>query len=128
MWNRTACWSVLLLLGPSLCGCGTVMNLRSPTSARKRSDIATPRASVYGGVKLDAAAGRRSFQSSDGRLGPLFAGGYVWGIDLPLSAVADTLTLPITVPASISRGVDEYYFPKPSQNVAAEGGELDGAG
>jgi hypothetical protein len=31
----------------------------------------------------------------------LFAASYMLGIDLPLSAIADTLTLPITIPAAL---------------------------
>src|SRR5438034_488880 len=34
------------------------------------------------------------------RIGPFLAGTYVLGVDLPLCAVADTLTLPITIRAA----------------------------
>ena len=50
-------------------------------------------------------------------------------IDFPLSLVADTLTLPITVPATIERG---SWFPRPDSKPAAKpdapNGDENGSG
>ena len=59
---------------------------------------------VYGGVAISAIGGAAVLVdglSTDFTEIP--PGLYLLGIDAPLSAVADTLTLPITVPATIGR-------------------------
>jgi uncharacterized protein YceK len=118
MLRHSARCCVITTLAPLLTGCGTLMNLRSMETARALPDSTVPRAAVYGGVKLDAAAGRRSFDAAPNRPAQALVGAYVWGIDLPISVVADTLTLPVTVPASIRREVNEYYFPEVGSTTA----------
>ncbi len=59
----------------------------------------------YGGVKLSLEAGTECWREATDsthaeRIGPFLAGTYVLGVDLPLCAVADTLTLPITIRAA----------------------------
>jgi uncharacterized protein YceK len=94
-----AVWIVALFL----CGCGTVANLS--IGARQ----GWKNAMIFGGV-------RRDIQSADDWIdhnwtwgenlniqqdvGTVVGVGLV-GIDVPLSAIGDTLTLPITIPASI---------------------------
>ncbi|MFQ5731553.1 MAG: YceK/YidQ family lipoprotein [Planctomycetaceae bacterium] len=86
-----------------VCGCGTSMNLSTSTG-----DLG-PKV-IYGGVRIDAENAWKSPQFWKA-IGPFWASvcfiGYT--IDLPLSAVADTLTLPITVPATIDRGICRHY-------------------
>jgi len=77
-------------------GCGTQMNLVDSTDHPGPEDI-------YGGVKIDGECLWLGVQHwrSFGPVGRVSTIGYI--VDLPLSAVADTLTLPITVPATIER-------------------------
>jgi uncharacterized protein YceK len=79
-------------------GCGTVCNLVVPGREDK----------VYGGVRFDveqiqklvegAPASDGVLSPGAGNLGGLLAAAFVLGpfLDLPLSAVGDTVTLPIT--------------------------------
>ena len=115
MVRCSTCPAIALFL---LSGCGTVMNLRTADSGYRLPESHVPR-TVYGGVKLDAAAGRRSFDAAAERPGQAVVGAVVWGVDLPISAVADTLTLPLTIPAAIGRGINEYYFPEDDAAGAA---------
>lgn len=102
-----------LLLSTS--GCGTCQNVRShyePGNEIVLSGWTTPDREIYGGVEHDARLGaglivHETF--NDWWAAPV--GLYLLGIDLPLCLLGDTLTLPITVPASIDRAVREYYFP-----------------
>ena len=107
LWTRRI--APLLLVLP-LCGCGTLMNLRTPAPGQTTSASRVPR-TIYGGVRLDAAAGRRSFEAAGEYPAQALVGAFVWGVDLPASAVAATLTLPLTVPAAINREIERYYFP-----------------
>src|ERR1700687_1979805 len=59
----------------------------------------------YGGVKLSLEAGTERWREATDSpnaesIASFLAGAYVLGVDLPLCAVADTLTLPITIPAA----------------------------
>jgi uncharacterized protein YceK len=84
------------------CGCGTFDNSIAMFYFPAPSDPPVDyraRNWVYGGVKRDTAAIRRTFSRDDVPLedrivGPLFIA------DLPLSAIFDTLNLPYTIPAS----------------------------
>lgn len=77
-------------------------------------DVPPPRAKqFYGGTRLAARMGRDyvNYTSPDGA--ELFAVPYglgIWAIDVPLSLVGDTLTLPVTIPAEINHSIEEYYF------------------
>jgi uncharacterized protein YceK len=76
-----------------LCGCGTLYNVAPHGAAETR---------VYGGVREDLQTTKESFQGAARatNLGE-FAGNAGMGVlsvvDLPLSAIGDTVTLPITV-------------------------------
>src|SRR4051794_14950700 len=88
-------------------GCGTLMNLPD-LSGMEVLDM-TPDQRVYGGVLRDAEFGAESLKNTvsaegkGGRLDSLVASAYLLLVDLPLSAVGDTLTLPITLRASQKR-------------------------
>ena len=87
--------SMLFLLS----GCGTVVNL-APDSGMFHLDGTTTRR-VYGGVQLDASFATKCVSASVdhyepefGRAGTFALGAYTLCVDLPISLVADTLTLP----------------------------------
>jgi uncharacterized protein YceK len=95
--------AAFLIVALFLCGCGTVANLSIGARQGWKNAL------VYGGV-------RRDIQSADDWIdhnwtlgenlniqqdvGTVVGVGLV-GIDVPLSAIGDTLTLPITIPAAI---------------------------
>lgn len=102
--------SVALLNG----GCGTAVNTvwLAPFEGGQR---------VYGGVRADLGVMR---ELASGETGMIASGEpvkmepgerlrklFFLSLDLPLSAVGDTLTLPYTIPVSVRRGINEYYFP-----------------
>ncbi|HEY3740522.1 MAG TPA: YceK/YidQ family lipoprotein [Bryobacteraceae bacterium] len=90
-----------------LCGgCGTVMNLEDPPKSYFRRYPGTDANKVYGGVRIDAEQGCNKFDFAP------FDAMYLLAIDLPLSAVADTITLPWTISAEVNRLISNYYFPK----------------
>jgi uncharacterized protein YceK len=87
------------LVVASLSGCGTVVNL-----AKDRE--------VYGGVRMDTECGVKGWDiwsHPSGHAQPVFpymsllAAAYWVGVDLPLAAVCDTLTLPVTIPAALKK-------------------------
>jgi uncharacterized protein YceK len=105
------------VLAVALGGCGTMNNLRPPEKG-DREEPAPAGPSVYGGVGLDARVGAKwlaaafaaerlpqvSFlESAVDSTCKVGIGTYVLAVDLPLSAVADTLTLPVTIPAMQSK-------------------------
>jgi uncharacterized protein YceK len=92
--------AIALLLGilPVLSGCGTLRNL---PDNRNGADSA-PR-QVYGGVQIDVRSASYCIQDAIGEIPPfpaaapavLFAlGTYTLLVDLPVTAIGDTLTLP----------------------------------
>ncbi|HTU18168.1 MAG TPA: hypothetical protein VMG10_08895 [Gemmataceae bacterium] len=98
--------AALAIVAGLLSGCGTVANLE--TGARQ----GWKNAQIYGGVRRDVQSGADWFDHS---WTPLknweimqdvgaVVGVALVGIDVPLSAVGDTLTLPVTIPASIWGG------------------------
>jgi uncharacterized protein YceK len=97
-------------------GCGTVVNCTSLNG--------TPPRSIYGGVRQDAENGSRHLGEAFSGPAPSFTempqppsagsdfasksfcaacGVCMLAVDLPVSAVADTLTLPVTVPATLMK-------------------------
>jgi uncharacterized protein YceK len=89
--------ALVAALGFSLSGCGTVMNFMEagstglPESAGHKS--------IYGGagIDIDLIGSAEGFAET---VTALFLAGL---IDLPLSLVMDTVTLPITIPMTLSR-------------------------
>jgi uncharacterized protein YceK len=97
MIRRSFGVALVAVLGFSLSGCGTAMNFMEagsrglPESAGHKS--------IYGGVTIDVDL----ISSSEGfaeTVTALFLAGL---IDLPLSLVMDTVTLPVTIPMTLSR-------------------------
>jgi uncharacterized protein YceK len=97
-------------------GCGTVVNCFNVNGAAARR--------IYGGVRQDADNGTRHLGEAFSGPAPSFSkmpkppsttadiasksfcaacGVCMLAVDLPVSAVADTLTLPVTVPATLSK-------------------------
>jgi uncharacterized protein YceK len=91
---------MVVTFAPLLAGCATGLNTLYYTPAEGGNQ-------VYGGVKLDAllikaSVAGHSEQFHDTPLARAWVATLAT-VDLPLSAVADTLTLPITVPATLLR-------------------------
>lgn len=89
--------ALVAALGFWLSGCGTVMNFMEAGSAGLPGSAGHK--SIYGGVTIDADL----ISSSEGfeeTATALFLAGL---IDLPLSLVMDTVTLPVTIPMTLSR-------------------------
>jgi uncharacterized protein YceK len=98
MARLAVCGAALAVL---MSGCGTAANTLwfIPEEGGKR---------VYGGVQVDANVFQESVrQVSSSEDLPTLARALrdatLTAVDLPLSAVADTLTLPITIPASVGK-------------------------
>jgi uncharacterized protein YceK len=115
MRRRTAAVLAAVLAG-ALGGCGTANNLLQPEYKGEGQEPGPVAKHVYGGVGLDAKVGSAWLaapfvEKSPPEVGAaekvvettckVGIGAYVLGVDLPLSAVADTLTLPLTVPATL---------------------------
>ena len=84
---------VVLLCGS---GCGTIASFLAETEDGHRSLI-------YGGVQLEAKVIGNMFSGDSLHGTNMFWWGLMYLIDLPLSFVADTLTLPITVAVELFR-------------------------
>jgi uncharacterized protein YceK len=81
-------WAALLLSG-----CGTICNFAAAVAPSPDDHVARP--AVYGGVQLDAAV-ITGIQPDRTTKGSVFIGACLL-VDVPLSLVGDTLTLPITL-------------------------------
>lgn len=87
---------VIMALVISLAGCGTVLNLMPESHALPKG---SGEKGIYGGVVFDVdtvSAAEWPWEKLVGIFMLLF-------IDLPLSVVLDTATLPITIPVTLSR-------------------------
>jgi uncharacterized protein YceK len=82
----------------ALSGCGTLFDTLGEesrgTDRRDGLSLSGGKCRIYGGVRWDAET------LAEARAGWLLA---VFAVDLPLSAVVDTLLLPVTVPYNLSR-------------------------
>jgi uncharacterized protein YceK len=109
---KAATYIVLAVCVVSLSGCGTFANLVvvSPDTGEKK---------VYGGVMQDFKAvgcnvkDAWASDSGSGWLSNCFAVGFL-AIDTPVSAVADTMTLPLTIAAALQKPT-----PEPGQQPAS---------
>lgn len=104
---------LMLVIVISFCasGCGTLFNVvnyeippQPELSIWKEGPVTAPR-KIYGGVSLDMEIGKSWIE--DGIILPTAC---LWLVDVPLSAVGDTLTLPLTIRAAIDRSIENYYF------------------
>jgi uncharacterized protein YceK len=97
MIHRSFQAALVAAFGFSLSGCGTIMNFMEagtpglPESAGQKS--------IYGGVVIDIDLISSSEWFFE-KVKALFLAGL---IDLPLSLVMDTVTLPITIPMTLNR-------------------------
>jgi uncharacterized protein YceK len=97
-----------MVLLPLASGCGTCCNLGRYTGIIILDGTHTER--VYGGVWRDLAfaqddlAGVPRPESGLERAGQLVGAAYCLLVDLPLSAVGDTLTLPLVLPYVVREG------------------------
>jgi len=103
MTRALACGIVAL----ALTGCGTVQNFVDlpEFEASERGKLRTK---PYGGVRIAA----KRFQADLVELALLWP---LWTTDVVLSAVGDTLTLPVTLPIAGMHAIHDsfcdYYFP-----------------
>jgi len=114
MLRRAALLPLALL---SLAGCGTFLNVH------RAEDLPGGERQIYGGVAGSCRGvgnGLRHLTEPDPITPPFWRPlgrtidlGLVAAcvVDVPLSLVGDTLTLPVTVPAAIDRALNEYYGP-----------------
>jgi hypothetical protein len=84
----------------SQAGCGTILNLALGVE-EPGARILSFKTEVYGGLRNDAHALKEAIEGFDGWLASVYY--FLFVFDVPLSFVADTITLPITVPLLLSR-------------------------
>src|SRR4051794_35176803 len=106
-------------------GCGTVHDLRG------QGDELSP-ARVYGGVCLDAEGVTGLLGDTTGGHGGLpgravqiVMGSYLLAVDLPLCAVADTLTLPVTLPVALRASTPNWSAHPGPESSPSDLGTLD---
>ena len=87
--------AILAIFVISQTGCGTIMNFSPKFDSGQREEIGKMR--VYGGVRIDA----QTFSEASGwqKLLTLL----LLTVEFPLSLVMDTVTLPVTIPVTLSR-------------------------
>ncbi|MFK7853223.1 MAG: YceK/YidQ family lipoprotein [Granulosicoccus sp.] len=107
MW-KTNCLTarkILVLLSAVfvLNGCGTIGN---SVIRAFDEDTCKPPVSVYGGVILDGQIIYTTIEDGFGKHGYKTPAFIFAVVDMPLSAVADTLMLPVTIPVHLSYGKD----------------------
>ena len=95
----------LAVVGWTLSGCGTVVNLVIGVDAGAST---TPNwvalhaeTRIFGGLQVDANAVHKASKGEEGWIASLI--GFLFVFDFPLSFVADIITLPITIPIELSR-------------------------
>jgi uncharacterized protein YceK len=107
-------------------GCGTVRNTEGPLPESEEfkdglEGLVGPPGGrqIYGGVTFDLVGGTQALFDTNDIL-PFWhlAGAYLVIVDLPLSFVTDTLTLPWTINATMNRLRDRQGA-EPGQNGAA---------
>jgi uncharacterized protein YceK len=126
---RRAAICLVAVVVPAAGGCGTFFNL-IPEPHKMRAPGPRP-LKVYGGVENSAFFAwtglTEPFTKSDVTVANrILATPYCWSlaawaaaVDMPLSAVADTLTLPITIPAALARERDKHESaPEPTDPPA----------
>ena len=116
--HRRSAFGLAGALACALGGCGTANNLLMPEKLEKGQPPGPVPAHVYGGVALDARVGSAWLTAPF--LGQLPAevspveravdttckvaiATYLLSVDLPLSAVADTVTLPLTLAVTLRK-------------------------
>ena len=103
--SRTA-FAFAAVIAGSLAGCGTTMNIAAPNPLGG-DPHSKPPITVYGGVANDVRYAKTA-AGYDGVAPKLLAVAAV--LDIPFSAIGDTLTLPITGTVTIWRLVDALNY------------------
>ncbi|MEX2285599.1 MAG: hypothetical protein WD648_00840 [Planctomycetaceae bacterium] len=104
----------------SLNGCGTILNVKDryvppPPAGQisiKQAGHLPAEKLIYGGTLCDAMFGTGMLvheYNNDPMAIPV--GLYTLLVDLPMSALGDTLTLPFTIPAAYQRDSQEFQAP-----------------
>jgi uncharacterized protein YceK len=88
--------AIIAVLVISQAGCGTVMNFSPKVESSQREEIGRMR--IYGGVRIDAQTLSEAAWPWQKLLTLL-----VLTVEFPLSLVMDTVTLPVTIPVTLSR-------------------------
>jgi uncharacterized protein YceK len=100
---RAFAFSLIVFVACAACGCGTIHNIEG----------AGPPNVIYGGVRDDSKFAWNCLHPDDFKLAAdgsgeallaIYCGLLVTFVDLPLSVIGDTLTLPVTIPATIAKG------------------------
>ena len=101
------------LLAFTLTGCGTVLNMGVPTTPLASGE---DRFRIYGGVANDVVL--MKLAAADDWKSPNLAAAAV-ALDMPLSVIADTLTLPLTLSIAVGRALENRHkqTPKPSPDA-----------
>jgi uncharacterized protein YceK len=97
--RAAALWIAVLFLG----GCGTIANLETGARQGWKNTV------IYGGVRRDISSAEKWIDhswTSGEKLDVIqdigsVVGVVLVGIDVPLSAIGDTLTLPATIPIAL---------------------------
>jgi uncharacterized protein YceK len=100
--------AMAIVVTAALSDCGTTVNMLGSCCGAVRLGGGDQLPRVYGGVLLDAEAARESgneaLQTKGLECVERVAGAVCYlAVDLPLSAIADTLTLPLTIPTAIQK-------------------------
>ncbi len=97
-------------------GCGTIRNVSTSPMSTTQQQFPAGKI-VYGGVKNDLVRIGRAVEdlkrlpeSNKGVIVNLGSATF-HAIDVPISLIGDTVTLPVTIPAAIDRAVADCYFP-----------------
>lgn len=117
--NYQTKWAGFALVAFLSGGCGTAHNLNSssgwslPVGPGQESPPTPSVTRVYGGVREDyASLTGMKWNDEYSFLNLFFIPLYL--VDLPLSAVGDTLTLPLSIGAEVTSSINNYYFPPKS--------------
>jgi uncharacterized protein YceK len=102
-WLRFGGATALLAIVVSQAGCGTVVNLAWGVDSEDPAARPSVDTQVYGGVRNDLHGVGEAVRGEDGFWISLITFPFYAFIDLPVSLVADTLTLPYTIPYALSR-------------------------
>jgi uncharacterized protein YceK len=111
-------WAIVVCV--LACGCGTAMNLWRPCSGGA-AHLPEPYR-IYGGVRADVEMAAAALQAApdatkEAHHSPQPIGQALvaacCAVDLPLSCVADTLTLPLTIVAALNSRHHESEPPPP---------------
>ncbi|HYT92246.1 MAG TPA: YceK/YidQ family lipoprotein [Gemmataceae bacterium] len=126
MARRIIAAGLAIWAASALCGCGTLMNTSSEPPGMARPSNG-PTHQIYGGVRHDATLGSTLLLEGGKKPPVLFLGAYLLAVDMPLSLVGDTLTLPWMVAATVKRwrGPEDEAPPAPRDPPQTTRHELD---